>query len=306
MAELLVESQELRVAYGHVQALDGLSVKIPTGAVGLLGPNGAGKSTLIKALLGFVEAQSGSLKLLGKDVVGDSLSSRALIGYMPEAQASFAELKTWGVVAYAAELAGLPRRAAVERAHESLSFVGVREERYRPVSSLSTGMQQRVKLAQALAHGPRVLLLDEPTNGLDPAGRADLLRLIKDIAERVGIDVLLSSHILPDIEAVCSYVAIVNKGRLVAAGAIKDLRVRERKRFELGVTGDEEEFLRRLAAAGGELVGRRHHNLLVALGDEEASQVILRAAVDSGVELHHLSPVERTLEEVFIRAVEAG
>jgi ABC-2 type transport system ATP-binding protein len=299
----LMECRDLTVAYGPIVALDNLNLEVKGGAVGLLGRNGAGKSTLLRTLLGFVKPRSGSVKLLGHPVADEPLVGRELIGYMPEQSCYVAELKTWAAVAYGGELAGLPRREAVQRAHEILSFVGLAEERYRDVASLSTGMQQRVKLAQALVHGPGLLLLDEPTNGLDPRGRRDMLALIKDIVERMGMHVVLSTHLLHDVETVCSYVTVIEKGRLVVSGTVEELTARELERYEVWVRGDEGAFKEKLKSAGAEAVGRRKDNLIVAVGSDVGTRPILEAAVAAGVELRHLKPVEKSLEEVFLSAI---
>ena len=306
MASPLIECRDLTVGYGRLTALDRVNLSIEGGAVGLLGPNGAGKSSLIKTILGFIQPVSGSVKLLGRDVAEHAIATRALVGYMAEGTSSIAEMKTWALVAYAGELAGLPRREARERAHEVLNFVGLKEERYREMAGFSTGMQQRVKLALALVHGPHVLFLDEPTNGLDPAGRRELLGLIKDVAERMKIHVLLSSHLLPDVEAVCSQVVVLHKGKVVVSGEIAELRARSRRRFEVWIKGDEGVFKAQLEAHGGELKGQRNDNLLVEVAEESGATAVLKAAAAAGVQLRHLKPVEHTLEEVFLAAIGEG
>jgi ABC-2 type transport system ATP-binding protein len=301
--EQLLQCKDLTVAYGPIVALDSLTLDVGGGAVGLLGRNGAGKSTLLKTLLGFVKPQRGSVKLLGRGVTNAPLVGRELIGYMPEQSSYVADLKTWAGVAYGAELAGLPRREAVQRAHEILSFVGLSEERYRDVAGLSPGMQQRVKLAQALVHGPRLLLLDEPTSGLDPRGRREMLELIKDIVNRMGMHVVLSTHLLPDVESVCSHVIVIEKGRLVVSGSMEDLTAREQERYEAWARGDEETFRQMLTEQGVEVLGKRRDNLLLGLDASVGTAPILKAAVAAEVELRHLKPVERTLEEVFLSAI---
>src|SRR5512142_1241297 len=190
----------LTVRYGAKTAVKDLSVEVPEGCVGLLGPNGAGKTTLIKTLLGFLKPASGRGSVLGLDVGAHGMRIRQRTGLMPEADCYIPGMNAVSFVSYAGELAGMPGRQALRRAHEVLEYCGLGEARYRNVETYSTGMKQRIKLAQAMVHGPKLLFLDEPTNGLDPAGRDDMLRLIRDISHGKGINVLVSSHLLPDIE----------------------------------------------------------------------------------------------------------
>ena len=212
--------ENVSVHYGALQALRNISVAFPAGAVGLLGPNGAGKSTLIKALLGLLRPDAGVLRVLGRDVSADPLSVRARVGYMPESDTHIPGMNAVSFVAYCGELCGLPHTDAMQRAHEVLFYVGLGEARYRNVETYSTGMKQRIKLAQALVHDPDLLLLDEPTNGMDPKGRDEMLALIRDVADphrertsgRAPISVILSSHVLPDVEFACEYVVVLHKG----------------------------------------------------------------------------------------------
>ena len=188
------------------------------GAVGLLGPNGAGKSTMIKALLGFIVPDRGRMRVLGLDVAEAPLEIRARVGYMPESDAHIPGMNAVSFVAYCGELAGLPRVDAMQRAHEVLFYVGLGEARYRNVETYSTGMKQRIKLAQALVHDPDLLFLDEPTNGMDPKGRDEMLELVRDLAHNKGVNLILSSHLLPDVEYTCDHVVVMDKGAIAAAG----------------------------------------------------------------------------------------
>src|SRR5438094_7701000 len=196
----------LTVKYGNKTAVSDLTVDVPEGCVGLLGPNGAGKTTLIKTLLGFLKPASGGGSVLGLDVGTAGLRIRQKIGLMPEIDCHIPGMNAVTFVAYAGELSGMPGSQAMARAHETLEYCGLGEARYRNVETYSTGMKQRVKLAQALIHGPRLLFLDEPTNGLDPAGRDDMLELVRDISHGKGVNVIVSSHLLPDIHRKCDYV----------------------------------------------------------------------------------------------------
>src|SRR5205807_1984382 len=196
----------------------------PEGCVGLLGPNGAGKTTLIKTLLGFIKPARGGGSVLGLNVASQGLKIRQRIGLMPEIDCHIPGMNAVTFVAYAGELSGMPGSQAMRRAHETLEYCGLGEARYRNVETYSTGMKQRVKLAQAMVHGPKLLFLDEPTNGLDPAGRDDMLGLIRDISHAKGVNVIVSSHLLPDIERTCDHVIVMRQGRVATEGAVEQLR----------------------------------------------------------------------------------
>lgn len=231
-----ISASDLLVSFGHTIALDNLSVKIPSGIVGLLGPNGAGKSTFIKTLLGLVNPKSGFVNVKGLDSKKNYLQVRDLIGYMPEHDCLINEFNAVKMVSYMGQISGVMSASSLQRAHEVLDFVNLGEERYRKISTYSTGMKQRVKLAQALAHDPPLLLLDEPTNGMDPAGRDEMLSLISDIG-RADKTILLSSHVLEEIQQVCSYVTILYQGRLRGEGSIKDLTKGKEDRYRIEVRG---------------------------------------------------------------------
>src|SRR6187549_42482 len=206
--DAVVQLDDVTVIYGKNQALKNVSAKFAKGAVGLLGPNGAGKSTMLKALLGFVKPDKGRMSVLDMDVAQSPLAIRARIGYMPENDAHIPGMSAVSFVAYCGELSGMAAADAMQRAHEVLFYVGLDDARYRTVETYSTGMKQRVKLAQALVHDPDLLLLDEPTNGMDPKGREEMLDLVRDLARDKGVNVILSSHLLPDIESTCEHVVM--------------------------------------------------------------------------------------------------
>src|SRR6187399_1615711 len=234
----VVELQRVTVRYGARTALQAVSAVFPPGAVGLLGPNGAGKSTMIRALLGFVPPTEGQLTVLGLDVAKSPLAVRGRIGYMPENDGHIPGMNAVSFVAFCAELAGLPRADAMQRAHEVLFYVGLGEARYRNVETYSTGMKQRIKLAQALVHDPDLLFLDEPTNGMDPKGREEMLDLIRDLGHNKGVDLILSSHLLPDVEFTCDHVVVMDKGTVKTAGLISHLKERQERVFEVRVKGE--------------------------------------------------------------------
>src|SRR6186997_1393700 len=244
-----VQLDHVTVIYGKNRALRDVTAQFPKGAVGLLGPNGAGKSTMLKSLLGFITPKSGRLEVLGLDVATRQLDVRARLGYMPETDGHIPGMNAVTFVAYCGQLAGLPKSDAMQRAHEVLYYVGLGEARYRNVETYSTGMKQRIKLAQALVHDPDLLFLDEPTNGMDPKGRDEMLELVRDLAHNKGVNLILSSHLLPDVEYTCDAVVVMDKGAVATAGPIAALKQPRGRVYELRVktsTGDAESFLERL------------------------------------------------------------
>src|SRR5438094_1327130 len=244
----VVALDAVTVPYGGHQALRAVTASFGTGAVGLLGPNGAGKSTMIKTLLGFVVPDRGQMRVLGLDVASAPLDIRARVGYMPESDAHIPGMNAVSFVAYCGELAGLPRVDAMQRAHEVLFYVGLGEARYRNVETYSTGMKQRIKLAQALVHDPDLLFLDEPTNGMDPKGRDEMLELVRDLGHNKGVSLILSSHLLPDVEYTCDDVVVTDKGQVAAQGPINELKGPAGRVFELRVKGDLRGFIDVLAS----------------------------------------------------------
>src|SRR6187455_274082 len=238
--DAVVQLDDVTVIYGRNQALKNVSATFAKGAVGLLGPNGAGKSTMLKSLLGFVKPDRGRMTVLGLDVAESPLEIRARIGYMPENDAHTPGMSAVAFVGYCGELAGLKPVDAMQRAHEVLYYVGLGEARYRNVETYSTGMKQRIKLAQALVHDPDLLFLDEPTNGMDPQGREDMLSLIRDLGHNKGVSLILSSHLLPDVEYTCGHVVVLDKGRVAASGTIEALKGPAGRVFDVRVKGAPE------------------------------------------------------------------
>jgi ABC-2 type transport system ATP-binding protein len=296
------------VTYGPAPALRDVSAAFPKGAVGLLGPNGAGKSTMLKSLLGFVAPDKGRLEVLGLDVSKKPLDVRARLGYMPENDAHIPGMNAVTFVAYCAQLAGLPRADAMQRAHETLYYVGLGEARYRNIETYSTGMKQRIKLAQALVHDPDLLFLDEPTNGMDPKGRDEMLDLIRDLAHNKGVNLILSSHLLPDVEFTCDYVVVLDKGQVATAGPIDQLKGPAGRVYEVRVKGALAPFIERLRGHGWECKETDEDVMRVfvpgdagAAGDDQ--QRLCAMAIDSHVQVRHLRASVPTLEDVFARAI---
>jgi ABC-2 type transport system ATP-binding protein len=301
--EATVQLDRVSVKYGRNWALRDVSATFERGAVGLLGPNGAGKSTLIKALLGFVLPEQGEMRVLGMSVRTSPLGIRGRIGYMPETDAHIPGMTAVAFVAYCGELAGLPRSDAMQRAHEVLYYVGLGEARYRNVETYSTGMKQRIKLAQALVHDPDLLFLDEPTNGMDPKGRDEMLELVRDIAHNKGLNLILSSHLLPDVEYACDHVVVLDKGTVAAQGPIQALKGHGGQVFELRVKGDTDRFVETLRGVGLECHATDEDIMRVFVPDGRNAQFLFQLATREGVQVRHLRASVPTLEDVFARAV---
>jgi ABC-2 type transport system ATP-binding protein len=237
----IIQLENISFSYGRIQAVSNLSLTLPTGIFGLLGPNGAGKTTLLKLLLGFLTPTAGKGEIMGYALAEKHKSLRQAIGYMPESDCIIPGMDAVSLTAYLGELSGMPHQ-------DVLYYVGLDESRYRLVDTYSTGMKQRLKLAQALVHDPKLLLLDEPTSGMDPAGRKEMLELIHDIAKKESMNIIISSHLLPDIESTCRQVVIMNKGRIAAEESIADLKKDNFHVFEIKVVGDQALFFERLQA----------------------------------------------------------
>jgi len=301
----VVSLDNVSVEYGRNRALNGVTATFAPGAVGLLGPNGAGKSTMIKALLGFIVPTQGQMRVLGLDVAASPVEVRSRIGYMPENDAHIPGLSAVQFVAYCGELAGLPRADATQRAHEVLYYVGLGEARYRNVETYSTGMKQRIKLAQALVHDPDLLFLDEPTNGMDPKGRDEMLELVRDLAHNKGVNLILSSHLLPDVEYTCEQVVVMDKGRIAASGPIDALKQPRGRVYELRVKtqGELEGFFDHLRAAGLECHSTDDDIVRVFVPGEGGARKLFALSADAGVQVRHLRPSVPTLEDVFAHAV---
>ena len=301
----VVNCEQVTVRYGKSAALRDVTAKFLPGAIGLLGPNGAGKSTLIKTLLGFIKPDKGRMTVLGLDVATSPLEIRARIGYMPESDGHIPGMNAVSFVAYCGQLSGLPSADAMQRAHEVLYYVGLGEARYRNLETYSTGMKQRIKLAQALVHDPDLLFLDEPTNGMDPKGRDEMLELIRDLAHNKGVNLILSSHLLPDVEYTCDHVVVIDKGTVAAAGPIEALKGPAGRVYELRIKGDSHDFIDVLRREGYECHDTEEDIMRVFVPgtSEEGARILFRIAAREGAQIRHLRPSVPTLEDVFARAV---
>jgi ABC-2 type transport system ATP-binding protein len=300
----LLELQQVSRWYGSQQALADVTLRLEPGRVGLLGPNGAGKSTLLKILLGLLPPSAGGGHVLGHDLTSAGPALRRLIGYMPEADALVPGLRGAEYVALAGELYGMPRREAERRAHEVLTYLDLEDARYRLLEEYSTGMKQRLKLAQALVHDPPVLLLDEPTAGLDPAGHEAMLKLLLALGTEHGKSLLLSTHLLGDVERVCETVVILHRGRVLRHGSVAALCARRHDHYRLQIQGDPQAFLEELRLEGVKIL---HDNgsgeLRVTVPPGWVTRAFFALADNHGVVLRGLQRDDEDLEELFHRVV---
>ena len=300
----VIALQDLSVRFGKREILKGLNCTLRGRALGLLGPNGAGKSTLINTLLGFYKPSSGSASVLGYDIRTDTRKIRSLVGYMPENDAFISKMNAVSYVRMMAELSGLPPAAALERAHEALFCVGLAEARYRELGTYSLGMKQLAKLAQAIAHGPKLLILDEPTNGLDPSARQRMIRLIRDIRDSKELQIVLCSHLLRDVEDTCEEVLILNQGKIAHYANLEEER-RANKRFlemeTYGANGDFTEAIEKLGCECATSANRM--KMILAEGVEIRD--IYRIAAEKNVRIRRLNFRRDSLEDIFLKAMES-
>jgi ABC-2 type transport system ATP-binding protein len=302
-AAALVSARSVRKSYGDLPVLDDVNFDIAEGITGLLGANGAGKTTLLGMMLGLHPIDGGTLSVYGRDPWTAGSDVRCLTGYAPEHHTLPPDLRANEFVRHVAELHGLPSPEATTRASDALWLVGLGEERYRPMGTMSTGQRQRVKLAQAIAHDPKLILLDEPTDGLDPVQRDAMLDLIRHVASNFGINVVLSSHLLDEVEQICDGVVIIGEGRTLAAGPIDELR----GEGQAGVTVELDAPDEMVAAVAGNLraigflataAGR---NLSIeGEGDDEVFDATRDACADADVGIVRLSRRRLSLEDVFL------
>jgi ABC-2 type transport system ATP-binding protein len=304
----VIDLDRLEVRLGGRIVLKGLTGELRGNAIGLLGPNGAGKSTLINTLLGFHEPSSGSARVFGLDTRRDRSQICQRIGYMPENDSFIGNMSGVHFVRYMAELAGLPSGEALERAHEALFYIGLGEVRYRKVSTYSLGMKQLIKLAQALAHGPSLLILDEPTNGLDPQARQRMIQVIKEIRKEGSIRLLISSHLLRDIDETCDEVLILKDGLIAALSNIEEERRSHRNFIELETVGPTEEFSASVRELGCECARFPGGRIKLVMPDHLEGRDLYALAAQHGIQIRRMNQRRDSLEDIFLRAMgnEAG
>ncbi len=305
----IIQTDDLIKRFGSFTALNRIDLAVPPGAIGLLGPNGAGKTTLLRILLGLARPTAGSASVLGCDVARQGIQVRERVGYMPEAESLPSNATAADFVGHMAEMSGLPKTEARQRAADVLYQVGLDEERYRLIGGFSTGMKQRVKLAQAIVHDPSLVFLDEPTAGLDPPGRDDMLQLVDRIYRMMGISVVLSSHILEDIERVCDYVVIINSGQLVLAQPIGGAPA-EGAALSIQIDGDAAVFVQRLNALGIDDARQRERmtglpEIVIRHPSDKVYDAVRDTAVALDVPLVSMTGRTRSLEDLYLQAVGA-
>lgn len=301
MASIVFDNVD--VWYDDFQALHSISFEIGEGAIGILGPNGAGKSTAMKTILGFNRAKTGTVEIMGHKMPEEALAVRLKLGYMPEREVISPNVSAVSFLSYCGQLLGMTRVDALERAHEVLNYVNLGEARYRKMETYSTGMLQRVKLAQALIHDPKIVLLDEPTNGLDPDSRVEMLDLVRDLAYDRGVTVLLSSHLLPDVQYVCQRILIINSGKVVSQGTIEELTALQEKKYEVRVRDNKERFIQKTLDAGFQCGELKNGDLFIAQPEGLQPKALFEIAKSCGTQIRHFRQARRTLAEAFMHAL---
>jgi ABC-2 type transport system ATP-binding protein len=299
-----IELDDLHVQLGGRTILDGLRGALNGRAIGLLGPNGAGKSTLINTLLGFHPPTRGTARVLGMDIRQDARKLRAQVGYMPESDAFISGMTGLHFVRYMAEISGLPSEQAMERAHEAFFYVGLGEVRYRKLGTYSLGMKQLAKLAQAIAHGPKMLIMDEPTNGLDPPARQRMIQLVREIRDASDMRLIISSHLLRDVEETCEEVLILRNGRVAALCNLQEERRANRKFLELETIGANGQFSSALQQLGCECAVFTNGRMKVVMPDKIEIREVYRIAEQQGIQIRKMNHRRDSLEDIFLNAME--
>jgi ABC-2 type transport system ATP-binding protein len=300
----VIELEGLGVRFGGRPILHDLTVRLTGRAIGLLGPNGAGKTTLLHTLLGFHRPSSGTARMHGEDVVAGSAKLKGAIGYMPESDSFIAGLTAVRFVRMMGELSGLPPEAALERAHETLQYVGLGEARYRTLESFSLGMKQMAKLAQAIVHAPKILFLDEPTNGLDPPARAKMIRLVKEIRDSGQAQIVLSSHLLRDVEECCDEALVLKDGRIAFHGNLEAERRANRKFLHVETRGDDRAFAAAAEGLGCTCAMIGPGRLKMVLPEAVAVRDLYRIAAEQQLQIRRLDYKRDSLQDIFLKAME--
>jgi ABC-2 type transport system ATP-binding protein len=301
----VIELSELEVRLANRLVLDGLSGKLAGKAIGLLGPNGSGKSTLINTLLGFHAPSRGTAHVFGLDVRAHSREIRAAIGYMPENDSFIGTMSGIHFVRYMAELAGVPASHALERAHEAMFYVGLGEVRYRKISTYSLGMKQLVKLAQAIVHGAKLLILDEPTNGLDPVARQRMIQLIREVRDAGDVNLLISSHLLRDVDETCDEVLILKKGHIAAICNLEEERRANRRFIELETVAAQEPFAVAIRQLGCECASFPGERWKLVMPETVEIRDLYAIAAQQGVQIRKMNYRRDSLEDIFLTAMDS-
>jgi ABC-2 type transport system ATP-binding protein len=303
----VIELDALEVRFGGRPILKKLNASLTGPSIGLLGPNGAGKSTLLNTLMGFHKPFSGTARILGHDIRRESRAVRGLIGYMPENDAFIASMSGVRFVRLMAELSGLPPQEALERAHEAFFYVGLGEVRYRALGTYSLGMKQAAKLAQAIVHGPKLLFLDEPTNGLDPPARARMIQLIQEIRDRGDLSLIVSSHLLRDVEECCDQVLILKDGNIAAYCDLEEERRGNRRFLELEARGESNGcFIESLDRLGCQTAAGAQGRIKVVMPEGLEVRRLYALAAEQNVQIRRLTHKRDSLEDIFLKAMETG
>lgn len=306
-APSVIELEQLSVTFGKRPILKSLNGSLTGRAIGLLGPNGAGKTTLIHTLLGFHPPTSGTARIFGQDIALDAKQVRSAVGYMPERDSFIGRMSCVHFVRLMAELSGIPSEHALERAHEALFYVGLGEARYRPVDSYSLGMKQLAKLAQSIVHGPKLIILDEPTNGLDPPTRNRMISLIRQIRDGGRARILLSSHLLRDVEECCDEILVLKDGHIAANCNLEEERKANRKFIEVEMRGgDRGAFAEAIGGLGCEYALLGERRIKVIMGQSTEIRDLYRLAFEHGVQIRRLNFKRDSLEDIFLKAMENG
>ena len=299
-----IELDDLQVNLGGRVILDGLCGALHGRAIGLLGPNGAGKSTLINTFLGFHPPAHGTASVLGMDIRRDARKLRGMVGYMPETDAFIANMSGLRFVRYMAEISGLPAEQAMERAHEAFFYVGLGEVRYRKLGTYSLGMKQLVKFAQAIVHGPKLLIMDEPTNGMDPPARQRMIQLVREIRDDSDIRLIISSHLLRDVEETCDEVLILRNGRIAAICNLEEERRANRTFLEMETIGANAAFTTALNDLGCECATFNNGRMKVVMPDKIEIREVYRIADQQGIQIRKMNHRRDSLEDIFLNAME--
>ena len=302
----VIELDGLSVRFGSRPILQDLRGQLRGRAIGLLGPNGAGKTTLIHTLLGFHPPSAGTARIFGQDITNETKEIRSVIGYMPERDAYIAKMSCVHFVRLMAELSGVPSEAALERAHEALFYVGLGEARYRKLDTYSLGMKQLAKLAQAIVHGPKLIFLDEPTNGLDPPARLRMIKLIREIRDSGQANIVISSHLLRDVEECCEEILILKDGRIATYCNLEEERKANRKFLVLETRGDQAAFTKAIAELGCEYAITNDHRVKLVLQEGAEIRDLYRIAAAHDVQIRRLNFKRDSLEDIFLKAMENG